>query len=98
KIDDTEQGLVRADTKTGFDADVIVGHDFGMFRLEAEGAYKRAGIDQLSSTTYDVNGNVAGVQPTAAVDGHVTVKSVMANALVDLGGKGRGGIDAAEGA
>jgi opacity protein-like surface antigen len=88
KIDDTEQGLVRADTKSGFDIDARLGHDFGMFRLEAEGAYKRAGINQLSSTTYDVNGNVAGVQPTAAVDGHVTTKSLMANGLLDFGGNG----------
>jgi hypothetical protein len=33
------------DTNTGLDADIVFGYDFGAFRLEAEGGYKRAGYD-----------------------------------------------------
>jgi OmpA-OmpF porin, OOP family len=36
------------DTKTGLDADVVLGYDFGAFRLEAEGGYKRAAYDGLT--------------------------------------------------
>ncbi len=36
-----------ANTNLGIDADVIVGYDFGAFRLEAEGGYKRAGYESL---------------------------------------------------
>ena len=34
--------------KTGIDADLIGGYDFGMFRLEAETGYKHASIDSVS--------------------------------------------------
>ncbi|MDP4605792.1 MAG: flagellar motor protein MotB, partial [Erythrobacter sp.] len=37
-----------ADTKMGIDADVVIGYDFGAFRLEAEGGYKRNGYDGLT--------------------------------------------------
>src|ERR1700684_3087027 len=31
----------------GFDGDINVGYDLGMFRLEAEGSYKRARVDNI---------------------------------------------------
>lgn len=37
-----------ADTNTGIDADAVIGYDFGPFRLEAEGGYKRNGYDGLT--------------------------------------------------
>ena len=37
-----------ANTNLGIDADVVVGYDFGPFRLEAEGGYKRAGYEGLT--------------------------------------------------
>ena len=37
-----------ANTKMGIDADVVVGYDFGPFRLEAEGGYKRNGYENLT--------------------------------------------------
>src|SRR5437763_16923626 len=47
---------VRIKHKTGYDLDLIGGYDFGMFRLEAETAYKRAGIKSvgLDSTYFGV--------------------------------------------
>jgi opacity protein-like surface antigen len=78
---------------TGFDAAVVAGYDFGMFRLEAEGAYKRAGLDrfQLSSATIGLV-NDAGLDVgdgnLPIDDAHVRVLSGMINGLVDFGGPG----------
>jgi OmpA-OmpF porin, OOP family len=72
-------GVVDAtlDTDVGFDVGGIVGYDFGMFRLETEVSYKRAGNNEV---TY------AGT-PTVTVtdlEGHVDSLSFMVNGLVDF--------------
>src|SRR5687767_10672970 len=41
---------LNVDYKIGFDADLIGGYDFGMFRVEAELAYKRLGIEDLTAS------------------------------------------------
>src|SRR6185369_11917852 len=71
----------RVRLKTGFDGDINIGYDFGMFRLEAEGGYKRASVN-VARTTSD-----NGAQPygTNITSGHNSVYSLMANALVDFG-------------
>ena len=71
----------RVNLKTGFDGDINVGYDFGAFRLEAEGGYKRASVNV--NKTFNSN----PVQPydTQLTGGHNSVYSLMANALVDFG-------------
>lgn len=73
--------------KAGADVDAIAGYDFGIFRVEAEVAYKRSRRSSLvagSQLLIDINtAPISGV--TAAVfdgSGHTTVLSGMANALV----------------
>src|SRR6185369_15830224 len=74
----------------GFDADLIGGYDFGMFRLEGEIAYKRAKHDK-----YEIDPNAPGpfpgggtqpVVPGASIDadGRSSVLTGMVNALLDL--------------
>src|SRR5262245_51931165 len=48
--DDPVSNAVTLDPDYGFDAAMFVGYDLGMFRLEAEVAYKAADIDDLSTT------------------------------------------------
>jgi OmpA-OmpF porin, OOP family len=64
--------------KTGYDVDVIGGYDAGLFRLEAEVAYKRAGLSDAFVAPLITTDPVD-------VDGHVSVLSSMANALLDFG-------------
>ena len=67
--------FVDVDHKLGVDGDLILGYDFGMFRAEAEGAYKWARHD-----SYELpNGSSGGA------DGHSRVYSIMGNAMIDLG-------------
>ena len=73
--------------KLGYDVDAIVGYDFGMFRLEAEGAYKRA-----KHRDYIIDVNAPGPFPGGVVaggrydgNGRTSVTSLMLNGLVDLG-------------
>ena len=85
--------------KTGYDLDIIGGYDFGMFRLEGELGYKRAGIKNFD---FDQNfllaaGEALGTPaPLSNSDqdfgGHVTVLSGMANAMLDFGDEEWGGV------
>jgi OmpA-OmpF porin, OOP family len=55
-------GTATVDHKTGYDFDGIIGYDFGGFRLEAEVGYKKASINNYTSTTTTaVRGNAAGL-------------------------------------
>ena len=67
-------GGVSIKHKTGIDADVIGGYDFGLIRAEAEIGYKRAGFKNATQAfgTYNVNG-------------HTSVLSSMGNVLLDFG-------------
>ena len=60
--------------KMGFDGDIIGGYDFGAFRLEAELAYKTAGIDDA---TLDFGDGEVDLD----ADGDLSVWSLMGNAL-----------------
>src|SRR4051812_17640657 len=73
--------------KLGYDADLVAGYDFGMFRLELEAAYKRS---SLKNADADVAAVTAVRSPLAGgrvdASGHASVPSGMLNALFDLGG------------
>src|SRR5947209_12676940 len=73
--------------KLGYDVDALGGYDFGMFRLELEGAYKHAGLK--SADIAPAAGAAVYASPLVAgrVDatGHVTVGSGMLHALFDFG-------------
>ncbi len=69
------------DHKLGYDVDLIGGYDFGMFRVEAETAYKRASLGDISIPDTLTN------DPTGVYDGsgRVQILSAMANVLLDFG-------------
>jgi outer membrane protein OmpA-like peptidoglycan-associated protein len=93
-----------ADTELGVDADIIVGYDFGAFRLEAEGGYKRNSYDSLTVL------NPAILPAGVTVPGGTVVQnesdleiwSGMVNALVEVGSEdgfqlfGGGGVGIAQ--
>jgi opacity protein-like surface antigen len=82
--DEFHSGL-NVDYKLGLDADLIGGYDFGMFRAEAEVAYKRLGIEDLT-VSGPLLGAIGGVDnDDFEVDGHASVLSLMGNALLDFG-------------
>ena len=47
---------ILADPDNGWDADILVGHDFGGFRLEAEAGYKAFDVDSLFTGTTIIPG------------------------------------------
>ena len=76
---------INVDYKIGFDADLIGGYDFGMFRAEAELGYKRLGIEDFT-VSGPLLGAIGGVDnDDFDVDGHASVLSLMGNALLDVG-------------
>ncbi len=62
----------------GIDGDVNLGYDFGLFRLEGELGYKRAGIG-------DVDVAIPNFGPLLGDGGRARTVSAMANGLVDFG-------------
>jgi opacity protein-like surface antigen len=78
---------VQADHHKGYDFGGIVGYDFGMFRLEAEGSYRNADLQQLEIGTAGVarsNGKTIA-NTTLGANGDSSVLSFMVNALADFG-------------
>ena len=67
----------------GGDGDINVGYDFGMFRLEAEGAYKTADVDSIQSTI-DLPGSF-GRDFDPAGGGKASALSFMINGMLDFG-------------
>src|SRR6476659_852121 len=78
---------LRLKHKFGLDADLVVGYDFGMFRLELEAGYKRS---RLKSARIDpaaaIADGSAAIAGTVDANGRATVGSGMLNALFDFGG------------
>ena len=76
------------DHKAGYDVDAILGYKLGLFRLEAEGAYKRAKTKSVDVSTPLLTsvGTASGETVTAAdfdVGNHIGIASLMGNALLD---------------
>ena len=73
--------------KRGIDADVILGYDFGMFRLEGELGYKRAGLKDFGVD----NGFIAALntalnRPSGPGDPGAPGQPALSDANFDLGG------------
>ena len=71
---------IKVNHKGGFDADIIGGYDFGLLRAEAEIAYKRASIKDVSIATA-----ITGPLLPPAADGRASALSAMGNLLLDFG-------------
>jgi OOP family OmpA-OmpF porin len=86
-FDDDERDAFDLGTDRGWEAALLVGYDFGAFRLEAEGSYKNLNVDRLRTDLagFDLDDVTPGVQNRVDLNGDLKVKSLMANALVDLG-------------
>ena len=84
---DTFNNAAFADTNLGIDADVVVGYDFGAFRLEAEGGYKRAGYEGLTVLSSDILPGDLTVPSGTRVQNErdLEIWSGMVNALVEFG-------------
>jgi len=78
-----------ADTKLGIDADVVFGYDFGVFRLEAEGGYKRNKYDALTVVNSGIlpGGVPGGLAPAVVVQNEedLEILSGMVNGLLEFG-------------
>ncbi|HEX8388427.1 MAG TPA: outer membrane beta-barrel protein, partial [Sphingomonas sp.] len=74
------------DSEYGYDADAVIGYDFGGFRLEAEVAYKRARVDEItSSVTIPFAGRNAPAGTYDFVGGSTSALSFMLNGMLDFG-------------
>ena len=80
----TTSDAITIDADRGFDGDVIVGYDFGAFRLEAEVAYKENDLDTITNSTRigTPNSIAAG---TRTAQGEVIALSAMVNGMLDFG-------------
>ncbi|MBD59619.1 MAG: flagellar motor protein MotB, partial [Citromicrobium sp.] len=89
-IDFTVNGIeddLTADYDHGFDFGGLVGYDFGPVRLEAEGSYREADINELIVGTQGFPVTAVGVAPagTYPAAGFANSLSFMVNALADFG-------------
>lgn len=97
KVAATEDAA-RITTNAGWDGDVLIGYDFGQFRLEAEGSLKTSSTQQLlAGKAPDVDPVSPGNQDMASVSGDLKTKSFMLNALYDAGKDGGIGLYAGGG-
>ena len=87
----TYDRALNVDYKIGYDADVIAGYDFGMFRVEGELAHKRMGVKDIDASgqfvTALTNVGLTGVD-ASDFDEAAKITSLMGNALLDFGGDG----------
>jgi len=78
----TDGLLFHTRPQEGFVADLEAGYDFGRLRLEAEVAYRRAGVRQ---TTVEQGGTgFSSLTGHTTTDGDVSALSWMGNGLVDI--------------
>jgi outer membrane protein OmpA-like peptidoglycan-associated protein len=84
---DTFDNAAFADTNLGIDGDVVIGYDFGAFRLEAEGGYKRAGYEGLTIVNSGILPGELTVPSGTRVQNErdLEIWSGMVNALVEFG-------------
>jgi len=76
---------VKINHNFGFDGDLFVGYDLGAFRIEAEGSYKRANLDEFqNSFLISVPGTTIPIGQHK-VDGNASALSFMVNGMLDFG-------------
>ena len=82
-----DDDVFEVDFKSGLDADLIAGYDFGMFRLEGELGYKNIKADdvEVSDDFIDFLGLDPEDLDDADVEGRAKITSIMVNGLVDFG-------------
>ncbi len=76
------------DSDYGYDFGGLVGYDFGPFRLEAEGSYRRASFDEAIVTTaagFPAGPGVVVGTGSGDATGHIGSLSFMVNGLLDFG-------------
>jgi hypothetical protein len=84
-LNGTGTPTIHADADYGIDSAIVFGHDFGNFRLESEGSFKRFDLDALTSTV-GVPGAIALLTGTRSpVGGNIDIYSAMVNGLLDFG-------------
>ena len=81
---------ITVDHDYGYDADAVIGYDFGGFRLETEVGYKSATVDSLTSTVtvpaFNAAGGVVNVgSGNLDAGGRTSALSFMVNGLLDFG-------------
>lgn len=76
-----------ADTNVGIDTALVVGYDFGAFRLEAEGGYKQNGYDSLTVLNSGIlSGNLTVPGGTVVENEEdLSIWSGMLNGLIEFG-------------
>ena len=78
------ENAITIDHDYGFDGGAFIGYDFGAFRLEAEGAYKRARLDSYETAIrLPLEGQAFATQRDGI--GNTSVLSFMLNGLLDFG-------------
>lgn len=75
-------GNISTDNSLGFTGSALAGYDFGMFRVEAEAGFISADVDKLKSSFALGTSLIAGSQDA---EGDVSARTLMANALLDVG-------------
>lgn len=70
------------DHEKGYDFGGLIGYDFGAFRLEAEGSYRRANDDTYFTDTVTPFGMTPGISRSG---GKADAVSFMLNAMLDIG-------------
>jgi OOP family OmpA-OmpF porin len=85
--DDDFTRAATARTKVGIDGDVILGYDFGAFRLEAEGGYKNAKYRSLTVENTGILpiGSTVPVGTVVQNERDLEIWSGMVNALIEIG-------------
>jgi OOP family OmpA-OmpF porin len=73
----------------GYDAGLFVGYDLGMFRIEAEVAYKRARVDDIETSVNPPGSRAPGIAATPFIypagGGRTSALSFMINGMLDFG-------------
>lgn len=69
----------------GYNADAIVGYDFGAVRIEAEVGYQSADADEVITGQQGIRGGNLGPQSVNDINGDTNVLSFMVNGLLDFG-------------
>ena len=81
-------GEVDVNNKDGWEAGGVIGHDFGMIRLELEGAYKDFGVESVNArgTRIPTSTALGSAGLFTDIEGGNDVASGMLNGLLDFGG------------